>query len=474
MAPFFMTRPFSFLTAGLILTSQVCFSQIVLPSVFSDHLVLERNTTVAVWGWDDPNDTVFAIGSWAPNDTALGGVTNDGHWRVDLKTGDAGGPYTLTLVEKHYHGKVVLQDLLLGEVWICSGQSNMEFTANWGLDNKQQAIQEADFPEIRFFHVPRIGAAFPQQDCRANWVACSPATMPNNTAVGYFFARRIHETLKVPVGIIEAAWGGTNGETWVRAEQVSGDANLQAHFYDEHSKRWPDRPGDLYNGMISPFIPYGVAGALWYQGESNTYQPGAYAVLLDSLVTGWRRDFGRDFPFYFVQIAPYRYDPRYQKAFLLREQEDMAQHLIPNSGMVSIGDLAGDTNDIHPKDKLDVGERLAAYALAETYHVPISAFQNPSYKNITVHGNKITVTFDHAEGGLMGKPVNFQVAGADGKYVDAQASINGSTVEVWSPSIKAPLSVRYCFTNSAVPELFATVGHLPVAPFRTDHENYNN
>jgi sialate O-acetylesterase len=466
-----MNRPFLLLTTGFLLLSQVCSSKILLPSVFSDHMVLERNTSVAVWGWGDPAENIKVTGSWNSSDTFQTKTGNDGHWRLDIPTGGAGGPYTLSVLGAN--SQIVLQDVQLGEVWICSGQSNMEFTANWGLENKEKAVAEADFPGIRFFHLPRMGAAYPQQDCKASWEVCTPASMANSTAVGYFFARKIHQTLNVPVGIIEAAWGGTPAEVWVKADRVTSDPNLVAHQYDDHSPYWPTKEGILYNGMIAPFIPYGVAGALWYQGEANTYKPGAYAVLLDSLVSGWRRDFGRAFPFYFVQIAPYTYDSTHQKAFVLREQQDLAQRLIPHSGMVVIGDLAGNIRDIHPKDKLDVGERLANYALADTYHRPVGPYQSPAYKSMRVEGSKIHIDFDHADGGLESTARDipfFQIAGTDGQFVDAQAVISGGTIAVSSPQVKAPTAVRYCFSNSAVPTVFSKNGHLPLTPFRTDDE----
>jgi sialate O-acetylesterase len=481
-----MSRPFLLLTFGFVLVHFPCSAKVILPAVFSDHMVLQRNASVTVWGWADPNESIRVLGSWNVSDTARTKTANDGHWSVKVKTGEAGGPFTLMV--EGANSMVVLQDVLIGEVWICSGQSNMEYTANWGLENKDSAIAQADFPGIRFFHVPRVGAAYPQADCRADWERCTPATMPNNTAVGYYFALELQRRLHVPVGLIESAWGGTPAEVWVRRDRVEGNPDLVANEYDDHATGWPVKPGLLYNGMIAPIIPYGVAGAIWYQGESNTYRPGTYAVLMDSLVTGWRADFGQDFPFYYVQIAPFTYDSAKQKAFILREQQDQAQHLIPHSGMVVIGDLVSDIRNIHPRDKLDVGKRLAMYALADTYGQAAGPYQSPSYQSMRVDGNKAYLSFDHAEGGLVseggqaagGKPggksgsggkeiPHFQIAGDDGQFVDARAVIQGSTVVVSAPGISHPAAVRYCFSNSAVPTVFSKNGHLPLAPFRTDN-----
>ena len=466
-----MSRPVFLLTVGFFLASLTCSSKVILPAVFSDHMVLQRNSTVAVWGFSDPGENIRVCGSWSSGDTVRAKATNDGHWRVDIKTGDAGGPFELNVLGASQ--KVTLQDVLLGEVWICSGQSNMEFSANWGLENKQASIEQADFPGIRFFHVQRVVAPYPQQDTKGNWELCSPSTMQNNTAVGYFFARALQRKLNVPIGLIQSAWGGTPAETWIRADKVASNPDLATHPNGDQADWWPIKPGALYNGMIAPLIPYGIAGAIWYQGESNTNNPGTYAVLMDSLVTGWRRDFGWNFPFYYVQIAPFTYDSTKQKAYILREQQDLAQRLIPNTGMVVIGDLAGDIHDIHPKNKLDVGYRLAAYALAETYHQPMGPYQSPCYKSMRVVKDKAYLTIDRTDGGLVATGTvipYFQVAGADQQFVAATAVINKQGILVVSAnSVKEPVAVRYCFSNSAVPNIFSKNGHLPLAPFRTDN-----
>jgi sialate O-acetylesterase len=465
-----MNRLSFFLVTVVLFTSSACSAKVLLPAVFSDHMVLQQKTTVAVWGWSEPGERISVSGSWNPTDTIKTRATNQGHWRIDLPTGEAGGPFTLSI--SGAGNAILLQDVLLGEVWICSGQSNMEFTVTWpGFVNKDSVTAQADFPGIRFFHIPRVGAAYPQQDCKANWEACTPVTMPRNTAIGYFFARELYRKLNVPVGIIESAWGGTPAEVWAREDQVKSNPDLLAHQYDDHSIGWPTKAGVLYNGMIAPIIPYGVAGALWYQGESNTYRPGSYAVLMDSLVTGWRRDFGQNFPFYYVQIAAYAYDSTKQKGYILREQQDMDQQLIPNVGMVVIGDLSGNIKDVHPKDKYDVALRLANYALSVTYHQSVGPYQSPSYHALRIDRHKAFLTFDHAENGLVseGKLIpHFQIAGADQQFVDATAVIKGSTIEVSAPGVTAPVAVRYCYTNSAVPTVFSKDGHLPLAPFRTD------
>jgi sialate O-acetylesterase len=465
----YMRRPVFLLATGLLCFHLTCSAKIILPSIFTDHMVLQRLSTVAIWGWADPGTSLHIVGSWNPKDTLTTQVDNQGHWKADIRTSQAGGPYTLWV--KGPYDQVLVSDVLLGEVWLCSGQSNMEFSANWGLDGRDSAIAQADIPGIRFFHVPKIGAPYPQLDCKSNWEVCTPGVMANETAVGYFYARLLHRVLNVPVGIIQSAWGGSFGEDWVRPEQVSNSPRLLAHRYDDHNNGWPAVPGVLYNGMIAPLIPYGIKGVLWYQGESNSYHPGAYAELMDSLVSGWRKDFGNAFSFYYVQIAPYTYDSVKEKAYIVREQQDMAQHLIPGSGMVVISDLVPNVHDIHPKDKKDVGERLGAYALADTYHDSVGPYRSPAYRSMEVKGNKIVLTIDHAEAGLVnkGKDMPFlEIAGADQHFVPASGKISGNTLTVWSPSVKDPVAVRYCFSNSAVPTIFGKVGNLPLAPFRTD------
>ncbi len=442
------------------------FGKIVLPGVFSDNMVLQQNSEVAVWGWAGPSENVKIVGSWSPLDTIVTKAERDAHWLAKIKTTKAGGPYTLTILGS---SKIELVNVMLGEVWICSGQSNMEMNVNWKIFNGEEEAAVANHPNIRFFQVPKIGAEYPQQDCKAQWTVCTPQTMREASAVGYFFGRALQEKLNVPVGLIMSAWGGTPAEVWIKKDWIENDPLLKTNAYDDHAAWWPSAPGTNYNGMIAPFVPYGIAGAIWYQGEANRMRPYHYADFMKALIQNWRVDFGKEFPFYLVQIAPFKYGPD-GKSWIVREQQELVTKIVPNTGMVVVSDLVDNIADIHPKNKLDVGKRLANYALAETYHLPQGDYKSPTYASMQTEKDKIRVYFNDAVSGLKctdKAPSKFLIAGADHQFMQANAKIEGSTVVVWSEKIKNPVAVRFCFDDTTMPDLFSTSG-LPVAPFRTD------
>jgi sialate O-acetylesterase len=293
--------------------------------------------------------------------------------------------------------------------------------------------------------------------------------MRSTSAIGYFFARELQQKLNVPVGIIVSAWGGTPAEVWIEKSRIENNPELNKNKYSEHFDWWPGAPGTLYNSMIYPIIPYGIAGAIWYQGESNCGNYPVYSELMKTLIENWRSDFKKDFPFYFVQIAPYDYGEKGTSQYL-REQQDIAARTIPNTGMVVISDLVDNIKDIHPKDKLDVGKRLANYALAETYKQDVGACKSPIYESMKVEKGKAIVAFAYVLTGLKctGKtPQEFLIAGEDQKFVPAKAKIEGNTVILSSKEVKNPVAVRFCFDNTSMPDVFSHEG-LPLAPFRTD------
>lgn len=457
---------FTALFCGL---ATVASAQVALPSVFTDHMVLQQQSSAPVWGWGYANQPVKVVGSWAPGDTVTAMTQADGHWQVSIPTTAAGGPYTLHVIGDK---TIILQDVMLGEVWLCSGQSNMEWTANAGLTNKDAEIAAANHPNIRFFHIPRRGAAFPQDDCDAAWAACTPQTMPNTSAVAYFFARKLQEEKDVPVGLIVSAWGGTPAEVWTPNELITGTPALKDNLVDKENPWWPNSPGALYNQMIHPVVPYRIAGSLWYQGESNHEKYATYGLLMKKLIEGWRADFGKDMPFYFVQIAPFKYGSKENTPALLREQQEFVSRLVPNTGMVVISDLVDNVGDIHPISKQQVGVRLARLALAETYGEKLSDYKSPVYKSMEVKKNKAILSFLDADGGLLckGKKVEgLQIAGADGVWQPAEGEVKGSTLVVSARGVKIPTQVRYCFDDATEGNLF-TIAGLPVAPFRTDRE----
>jgi sialate O-acetylesterase len=293
--------------------------------------------------------------------------------------------------------------------------------------------------------------------------------MRETSAVGYFFAREIQQKLNVPVGIIVSAWGGTPAEVWIEKSRIENDPVLNRHKYNEHFDWWPGNPGTLYNSMIAPVIPYGIAGAIWYQGESNCGNYQIYSTLMKTLIENWRADFKKDFPFYLVQIAPYDYGDKGTSEYI-REQQEIVSKTVPNTGMVVITDLVDNIKDIHPKNKLDVGKRLANYALAETYKQNIGAYKSPAYESMKVEKDKVRLNFSNVLSGLKcsGKtPEKFMIAGDDQKFVAATAKIDGNTIVLSSKLVKAPVAVRFCFDDTTMPDVFSNEG-LPLAPFRTD------
>lgn len=451
---------------ALIAFNSALFAKIILPSVFADNMVLQQNSTVAIWGWSDAGETVKIVAGWNEKDTIKVKADNSSKWTTTIKTIGAGGPYSILILGS---SRVELKNVMLGEVWICSGQSNMEWSVNHKIQNGEEEAAKANHPNIRIFHVQKIGAEYPQENCNATWTVCSPETMRSTSAVGYFFARELQQKLNVPVGIIVSAWGGTPAEVWIERSRIESNPTLNAHKYNEKFDWWPGTPGTLYNSMIAPFVPYGIAGAIWYQGESNCGNYQIYSQLMKTLIENWRADFRKDFPFYLVQIAPYTYGDKGTSEYL-REQQELTTKTVPNTGMVVVSDLVDNVKDIHPRNKVDVGKRLANFALAETYKQNIGAYKSPAYQSMQVEKDKIRLSFSNVITGLKstGKtPAQFLIAGDDQKFVPATAKIEGSTVILSSKLVKTPVAVRFCFDDTSMPDVFSNEG-LPLAPFRTD------
>jgi len=459
-------KKFIFTLAILFAISTTMSAKIILPSVFADNMVLQQKSNVAIWGWSDPGETVKIVASWNNKDTIKVKADNSSKWTTTIATVGAGGPYSLRILGS---SNVELKNVMLGEVWICSGQSNMEWSANSKIINGDEEVAKANHPNIRIFHVQKIGAEYPQQTCNATWTVCTPETMRSTSAIGYFFARELQQKLNVPVGIIVSAWGGTPAEVWIEKSRIENDPVLNKAKYNEHFDWWPGAPGTLYNSMIAPFIPYGIAGAIWYQGESNCGNYPVYSTLMKTLIENWRADFKKEFPFYFVQIAPYAYGEKGTSEYL-REQQEMAAKKIPNTGMVVISDLVDNIKDIHPKDKLNVGIRLANYALAETYKQNIGAYKSPAFESMKIEKDKVRLNFSNIATGLKctaKTPERFLIASDDQKFVPATAKMDGNTIVLSSKLVKTPVAVRFCFDDTTMPDVFSAEG-LPLAPFRTD------
>ncbi len=658
-----MTRRSSALLAFALwtLTPTAIAEPLRLPAIFSDHLVLQRERFVPVWGWASPGQVVRVQGEWS--DEASQVVADDaGRWRTWLRTPEAGGPYTLTVRSEDEIR--VLRDILIGEVWLCSGQSNMEMTvANTapgyqGVLDWEAEVAAAHHPKLRRIEIPNVVSLTPKDDCEAQWVVCSPETAGDFSATAYFFARKVMEELDIPVGLVSSDWGGTVAEAWTSAaglaplgdfadaladaerersqsddldrdqaekrgewwatldrkapgaqtivwakerEPFSSDAwkpmnqpaewggtelrdfdgivwlrrrftvsaeqarqevhlhlgaiddmdttfingervagtevpdrwteprqypipvgvlhpgvneiavrvvdtgggggftgtpeQLALHFTDGtapvslagewHARRgvaaselppWPrvrrftrDSPTALFNGQLAPVAPYGIRGALWYQGESNRPRAAQYARLMPAMIQDWRHVWGQgDFPFYFVQIAPYAYGRDQGQAAELRDAQRTTLR-VPNTGMAVTMDI-GNARDIHPKNKQEVGRRLALWALNQTYGLSDIVYSGPLYRSMEIEKESMRIRFDHVAGGLVCRGeslTHFTIAGADHAFHPAQARIDGETIVVWSEAVPEPVAVRFGWGAADEPNLFNAAG-LPASSFRTD------
>jgi sialate O-acetylesterase len=345
----------------------------------------------------------------------------------------------------------------------------MEMCETWGLPDVRSELASCYNNKIRMFHIPRTTSLYPQDDCSGRWAVCDSNELKSFSAVGYFFSKKLNQELNVPIGIIEAAWGGTPAEVWTPVETLRADTVLTgASALLKPADGWPYLPGYCYNAMIAPLTSFTIAGALWYQGEANVSNADTYGRLFTTMIGSWRKAWNKSFPFYYVQIAPFKYGVGEEGA-LLREQQATSMRLA-GTGMVVISDITGDTTDIHPKDKHDVGYRLAGWALAETYHRQGIVHKNPRFRNSIAKGKNIEIELADAPGGLVVKGIAVKalwVAGEDKVFYPAEARVEGSRLIVSSKKVKKPVAVRYQFSNSGIGNIFSKEG-LPLAPFRTD------
>jgi sialate O-acetylesterase len=511
--------PAVFSAAVLLVTAggfgQAARAEVRLPKVFGSHMVLQQEKPVVIWGWAQPNETITLQ---IATETRKAQANERGEWKAVLPAMKAGGPYTLTVSAS---STVRFDDVMVGEVWLCSGQSNMEMGIGAARD-AQQEIAAADYPGIRLLKVPKRWTPEPQDDMEGAWKVCSPKTVAEGgwggfTAAGYYFGRELHKKLGVTVGLIDATWGGTRIEPWTPPEGFAavpalkqeyeqlqlGDPHAPAHQQRLEQilndvERWlaaarqalvartnvptmPTYPGELlpphelqhrtalYNAMIHPLQPFALRGAIWYQGESNSGEGMLYAERMKALIGGWRQAWGEgDFPFYFVQIAPFTYGHKPEVIGEFWEAQAAAQ-AVPNSGMVVINDV-GNLKDIHPGNKQEVGRRLALWALANTYAQQNLVYSGPTFKAMSVEGDKLRLTFDHVGGGLAsrdGKPLNwFEVIDADeGGFVKAEVQIDRSALLLSAPGVKHPVAMRFAWSMLAEPNFMNTEG-LPASAFR--------
>jgi len=461
----------SFVALVLLGVTSSAQAELKLPSVISDHMVLQRERAVPIWGWDTPGTEVTVT---LGNTKESAKVDDSGRWQVSLPAMKAGGPHEIT-VKGTSEKKLV--DVLFGEVWLCSGQSNME----WVVNNSNNAAEEkanAKFPMIRHIKVPHRPSDKPETDVNASaWQETTPETVGKFTAVGYFFARELHEKLDVPIGLLGSNWGGTRVEPWTPPVGFAGVPALKD--ISDNIENFPAKNGKgginhqsptaLYNGMISPLVPYGIRGAIWYQGESNNGEGMMYFEKKKALIQGWRTLWNNpEMPFYFVQLAPYKYGGEPTRLPGIWEAQTKTLEL-PHTGMAVTTDI-GNIKDIHPRNKQDVGKRLALWARAHQYGEKDLVHSGPLYKSMSVDGDSIRLSFDHVGDGLASRDdkalSHFQIAGEDGEFVDATATIDGDNVVVQADSVKEPKHVRFGWDQLAEPNLSNKNG-LPASPFRT-------
>lgn len=442
-----------------------------LPAVLSDGMVLQQQAGVALWGWAAPGAAVAVTVPWLDT-VARATADADGRWRVELRTPKADGqPGTVTV--RCGDATRELRDVVLGEVWLCSGQSNMEWPLQKSVPDPDAEIAAAACPDLRLFTVRRAAAPVERDDCEGRWARCTPEVARDFSAVGYILGRTLQARLGVPVGIVNTSWGGTVAEAWTSPAGLAAfpefaPALAQAAARGEapaDARPNPNVPAVLYRGMIAPLVPFAVRGFAWYQGESNRTRADQYRSLFPALIRDWRRLWGAELPFYFVQIAPFEYQNDRGEAAELRDAQAAALAL-PGTGMVVTLDV-GDPKDIHPRRKREVGERLAALALHRTYGLTDVACDGPVCTGVAREGAGLRLRFDHAAGLAAGPdgPAGFELAGADGVFHPATARIDGDSVVVRAAAVAAPTQVRYAWAAAPVADLRNGAG-LPAAPFR--------
>ena len=481
----------------MLLLAANCEAALKLPNIFGDHMVVQQKTPIKIWGMTAPGHQVSAeLGGESASTTA----DDAGKFSLAIPELTAGGPHTLTITSDETK---TFNDVLVGEVWICSGQSNMQWRVNSSSDADLERLA-AKHPQLRMINYPQVGAQEPiwSHDDR-QWQVCTPETVGGFSAVGYFFGRQLMETLDVPVGMINNAWGGSACEAWINRDVLSADATFaplldrwktmegsyaelsgRTDLDDDEKKnlnnlnrrmRGNSRPGNIYNGVLKSHLGYTIKGSIWYQGESNAGRAYQYRDLFPLMISNWREEWGQgDFPFYWVQLADFRdekAEPAESEWAELREAQTMTMSRLPNTGEAVIIDI-GEGKDIHPKNKVDVGRRLARWALARDYGGDVP-YHSPQYNGMEKNDSSVVLSFDHVDGNGwrpfdVRYPVGFAVAGEDKKFVRAEAKIlEDGRIEVSSKDVADPVAVRYGWADNPVCNLYDNAG-LPLTPFRTD------
>jgi sialate O-acetylesterase len=481
---------------------------LTLPNVFGDHMVFQREQVNTVWGTAEPSEAITVQIAGQSHSTQ---ANEQGQWKLSIDPLASGGPYTLEVQGNEQ--SVTYTDVLSGEVWICSGQSNMRYPLS-AINNAEIEIHSANYPEIRLLTVPNVGSPEALSNFNGQWVSCSPHTAARFSAVGYLFGRRLHNTLQVPIGLINNAWSGSSAEGWVPREvldqhaefnknSAEWDAKVAAYSDEMHEQavaaykasraKWKEdpqgprpreprdprfsahRPGNIFNGVVAPTVGFGIKGVIWYQGESNVARANTYQLLMTELIQTWRARWGQgDFPFYWVQLADHGEESAESTNSSLPALRDAQTKTlsVPHTGQAVIIDV-GEGRDIHPRNKQTVANRLVRWALSQDYGYDQIAYQSPTYQSMKIQGNKVLLTFDYvSDQGLytfdVDQALGFSIAGADNKFHTATARLVGNNqIEVSSKSILEPIKVSYGWSKNPVVNVYDRNG-LPLTPFRTD------
>lgn len=468
-----------FIVIAMLLISFQMNAKIKLPALFTDNMMLQQKANAPIWGWSENNANVTIKTSWNSKIYKVKADTS-GKWKTALQTPSFGGPFSIEVVEGTE--KIIIKNVLIGEVWLCSGQSNMEMPLKGfqgqPVKNGNETIVRSTNKNIRLITIPRATVLEPKDDFEGKWEMASPKSTANFSATAWCFGSLLQEVMQVPVGLIHVSYGGSSMEAWMNQEMLKDFASAKIPTTKEELTKDANRvPTTLFNGMLSPVIGYGIKGCIWYQGESNYERASEYTALMNKMVSSWRGLWKQgDFPFYYAQIAPFNYAQfhpkdnleKYNSAYL-REAQLKASAAIPNSGMAVLMDV-GEVNNIHPMDKEKGGNRLAFQALAKTYGIEGFEFESPKYKSMEIKEGSVTVSFDNVENGITAydkEVTGFELAGEDKIFYPAKTVVRRKSVVLTSDKVAKPVAIRYLFKDFAKAELFSG-GGLPISSFRTD------
>ena len=467
-------HPRLFIFLVMICSNMIVNAQTHVASFFSDGMILQQQKSINIWGIDSAGTKIHVVSSWG--ETSQATTSTNGKWKLQLTTPTAGGPHAITIKGSSI---VTINDVLIGEVWVCSGQSNMQIPLSGGLDGNfieggLDAIVNSKNDRIRFFTVKQNTSLKPLDNVKGRWEKAAPSTSGSFSAVGYFFAQQLEKVLDVPIGIVVTAWGSSTAEAWSDDKTLN---DLGIIIPNEIAEMPQKTPTVLYNAMMHPLIGYGIKGVLWYQGEANRRNANEYEKIVNTMVTSWREQWNiGDFPFYYAQIAPFNYGKN-NSAFLREAQLKSSQNL-QNAEMVVTLDV-GDCTQIHPSKKREVGKRLSYIALAKNYGISGYDFKSPTLTNYFIEKQEIILTFSNRIqlNRNVGTSENFEIAGTDMIFYPANAVMKSpyhkdQKVRVFSEKVPNPKAVRYGFKNCLIPTLFGRNG-LPVSSFRTDNLNAN-